>query len=419
VPRKLPSDWWLILALLAGLYLWQRTVVPVWIGDVFPDQLAAYYLRTGNIESVYAPERTFDNWLTNSIPVAQSLGLDCDLCAYMYPPFVAGILTPFAEIPAPYWRDALLVINILLLFVFSRQMMLLLDQRRNLRVFLWALAVVLLCYPMARATKLSQPVPLLVALTWAGLLWLRKGMDIPAGVALGIAAAVKLFPVVLLLLPLLDRRFRPLAAALATIAVIYVSSVTLWGMRLHVLWWECMREFSQQVIPYWGNQSPLSWLARTVFGYSIMHGRPVQFPELLILRIFCGLIFGVSTLWALWKLRSVASRSRLALAAGLILSAVLLSVPIAWEHYWLFVLPVLVWILFTEWTNGASWNRLWWLGAAAFFFLMKFTHFYSESSLGRFMTGTHTIGLVLLWLYLMERAMRGQREVPADITAIA
>jgi alpha-1,2-mannosyltransferase len=281
---------------------------------------------------------------------------------------------------------------------------------------LWALVLALLCYSLARATLLSQPVPLLAVLTWFALLWLRDRRDWPGGIMLGLMTAIKLFPGVLLLLFVLDRRWRPVWIAAGTVIAVYAVSLLTLGLPLHAQWGETMREFSSRVIPYWGNQSPTGWLARAVFGQNIMEGRPVGFPGLLALRIIFAMVFGGGMLAALWKHRSSLTGEYLAPAAGLILGGVLLIVPTSWEHYWLFVLPVLGWSLSVEWKRGLSWPEAIWLGGAAFFFLMKLTRFYGDSDLGRVMTGSQTVGMIVFWLWLVRRAL--QKPLPKTAVVV-
>ncbi len=65
----------------------------------------------------------------------------------------------------------------------------------------------------------------LVAVCWlSGLALLARGRDLPAGAAVGLAAALKLYPVVLLPVLLVQRRFRALGAAIGTgLAVLLVT----------------------------------------------------------------------------------------------------------------------------------------------------------------------------------------------------
>ncbi len=58
--------------------------------------------------------------------------------------------------------------------------------------------------------QVSTHLAFLLALCWY---WLRRGQEIPAGIALGMAATIKLFPGVLMLFLLMARRYRAFAAA--------------------------------------------------------------------------------------------------------------------------------------------------------------------------------------------------------------
>jgi hypothetical protein len=335
------------------------------------------------------------------------MGLDCDLCPYMYPPFVAALLAPVSEVPATRWRDVVLVINVSLVFVFAYQIVLLCGAARTWRSFLWALGLVLVCYPLARATKLSQIVPLLAAGFWCGMLWMRRQRDWRSGILMGIVGAIKLFPAALVMLPFLDKRLRLVAITLATMAVIYGASLLALGTQVHGYWWEVMRQFGTHVEPYWGNQSPLGWFARAVEGHTGLSELPFTDPVIEVLRLILLGVFGSTTVWVLWKTRGELSENHVALSSGLLLSGILLSVPISWEHYWLFVLPCLGWAIRDVWLHGD--RRFWelWLAAAAFFFTMKLTHFYGDTVFGQVMSGSQTVGMILLWIWFMRRVWRG------------
>jgi alpha-1,2-mannosyltransferase len=405
VTRKRLHNLVLVLLLALGVYLWQRTVFPVYTGDLFPDQLGAYYWEKGEYSWIYAPVDGFQEWHAHSLPIARNLGHNCDLGPFMYPPFVAAILSPFANLSATAWRAVLFGINFLLLFVLAYEIVRLLRAKLTLHSFLWVLVPILLCYPVARATELSQIVPLLAALTWVGLLWMRQSKDWQAGVLVGIVAAVKLFPLVLLALPLFDRRLRVLAIALATAVIIYVLSITTLGTQVHLYWWETMEEFGRLVNPYYGNQSLLGWAARVVFGNSGTWGLPVAIPGLTLFRVGLPVLFGGLSALALWRLKDHLVTEQLALSSGLVLSAVLLSVPTAWEHYWIFVLPSLVWAIYetVQRRDAGMWEI--WLGVASFFFLMKLTHFsYADTLFSKLMSGSQTFGMLLLWIWLLRRA---------------
>jgi hypothetical protein len=407
-----------VLLLLLGVFLWQRTVFPPWMCDLVLNQVGAHYFRTGEYEWMYAPVSQFDAWHEHSLPIAEHLGNDGDLLPFLYPPFVAALLSPFAEVPAVHWRNTVFAINILLLFIFAYLIPKLCRAGLSIRSFLWALALALLCYPMARATKLGQIVPLLAAMTWMALLLMRSGRTWIAGILLGIIGAVKLFPLVLIALPLLDRRFKMASISLGTAISIYVVSLLAIGLKVHLYWWEAMREFGSLVYSFIGNQSLLAWISRVFFGHGAIEEAYIAIPGMPFFTALFVIIFGGVTILALLKMRGQLTTDRLALSSGLVLATVMLTVPNAWEHYWIFVLPSLGWAIYE--TARRRDARFWeiWLGVASFFFLMKLTRFgYADTLLSQAMSGSQTFGMLLLWIWFVRRAWRDQRRFHVFQTA--
>ncbi|MBU1983700.1 hypothetical protein KJ815_04750, partial [bacterium] len=109
VVRGFPPDWLLIALLAIGVFLWQRTVFSLWMVDLFPNQLGAYFWKNGQSEWMYTPLRKNAEWVHVRSPVAVELGAEGDPNTFMYPPFVAAVLSPLAEMPAVWWRNALFV----------------------------------------------------------------------------------------------------------------------------------------------------------------------------------------------------------------------------------------------------------------------------------------------------------------------
>ena len=415
--KKYLPDILLVLLLAAGFFLWQRTVFPIWMSDLFLNQLGAYYFETGQFEWMYTPVERLDLWLEHSVPIAERLGNDGDLLPFQYAPFVAAILSPFSEASAVYWRNTVFGINVLLLFAFAFMTMRLCRAGPSFRSFLWALALILLCYPMARATKLGQIVPILAALTWTALLLMRSGKNWLPGILLGLISAIKLFPIVLILLPLLDRRFKLAAISIGTVIAVYGFSFILFGVHIHALWWEAMREFGNLIYPFFGNQSLQGWLSRAMFGFDGSSEIPVAIPALAAMRFLFIIVFGGLTLTALCKIRGRCIREQPALSVGLLMSAVLLSVPNAWEHYWIFVLPSLGWAIYTAAQKRDNWIWELWLGAASFLFLMKLTRFtYADTLFSNIMSGSQTAGLLLLWIWFLRHAWRNKGLQPLAST---
>lgn len=412
------QDALLVLLLALGVFLWQRTVFPLWMCDLFLNQLGAHYFRAGEYEWMYTPLSRFDAWKAHSLPIADRLGNDGDLLPLLHPPFVAALLSPVVEAPATHWRNTLFVVNVLLIFVFAFFTVRLCRIEPSLRAFLWALALVLLCYPVARATKLGQIGPLLAAGAWLALFLTRSGKTWLPGILLGFVGAVKLFPIALIVLPLLDRRLKTVLVSLTTVVLIYAVSLLTIGLQVHLAWWEAVREFGNLVWPFFGNQSLQGWLARVAFGLSPLQEMPVAIPTLSVLRVALVLVLGGAALYSLWRLRGRLVGELMALSSGLVLSTLLLLIPNAWEHYWIYVLPSLGWAIYE--TAHSRDARFWeiWLAIATFFFLTKLTRFgYADTLFSRTMSGSQTFGMLLLWVWFIRRAWREKRRMNAIQTA--
>jgi hypothetical protein len=402
--RKPPSDIWLILLLAVGVFLWHRSTFPLWMLDVFPNQWGAYCIHTGNTADMYTSLTDFKTWGARIDGDARRLGLDCDVAPFMYPPFVAAVLSPFAQQSGLTWRNVQFAINVILLFVFAWLTVVLCDPRWTWRGFLWALALFLVCFQLSGATKLGQLVPLVAALTWLGLLLVRSGRDLSGGFLIGLVTAVKIFPIVLIGLLFLDRRWKAAWAAAGTVLATYALSLLLLGLPVHALWWQPMHDFAGKVAPHFGNQSLLGWLVRVTQSYSIYDEIPVSWGWLSALQWLLTISFAVAVIRLLWPLRGSLLREHLPVSVGLGMSALLLVIAVSWGHYGLFVLPAAGWAVYQVWTKRDT--RLWelWLAAAVFFLTMKLTHFYGDSAFGRLISGSQAFGLLLLCVWFARRA---------------
>ncbi|MCB9366123.1 MAG: DUF2029 domain-containing protein [Calditrichaeota bacterium] len=393
-----PPDWLLALFLIAGVFLWQRTTFPLWHIDLFHIQLAALSWHNDKPDKMYVQLDDFETWRTEYYqPEADRLGAWGEANAYFYPPFLAGLLSPFADVHAFTWRNVVFAINVLLLFVFASQIVRLTEAAFNWRGYLWALALVLITYPFARACTLGQIVPLQAALFWEGLLRLRKSRTL-SPLLIGSVVALKLFPAGWLCLPALRKQWRVVLYVLVVVLAIYAASVAAMGGEIHLRWWQAIQEFGSTTFTYFTNQSPVGWFSRAVQGHSLMqlHAGPtlgVAIVRLATLTLFVG------SLLLLWLRRK--QNVPFAIEQGLVITALLLALPVTWEHYFLFALPPLGVAVFQEWKRGNLDSQSLLLFFAAFFFTMKLTHFYGDDPLGKIISGSQCFGLILFWFWLV------------------
>lgn len=154
---------------------------------------------------------------------------------FPYPPLVYQVLAPLSFLDD---RNALRVWGLAFLVLFPLGLGLYLRSAhpRLSAVRPAALAGALGTFALSAAMLLQLErgnFDWLVAVCWLlGLALLARGRDLPAGVAIGLSAALKLYPVVLLPVLLVQRRFRALAAAVGTgLAVLLVT-----GPRNNLQW---------------------------------------------------------------------------------------------------------------------------------------------------------------------------------------
>ena len=71
--------------------------------------------------------------------------------------------------------------------------------------------------------------------------------------------------------------------------------------------------------------------------------------------------------------------------------------------------PVVGMAINEVWTRGD--RRVWecLLAVAVFLFSMKLISFYGNSTLGRLISGSQTMGMFLLWIWLLRRVWMGQQ----------
>ncbi len=393
----------LALTLIVGVYLWQRTAMPLWVVDLFCNHYAAYEWKHGEPEWIYTTLEHYPQWVEHRAPIAEMLQADGTPNQPYYPPFLALILSPVADYSAIAWRNVLFVINILLLFVFAHLLIRACDANLSWRSFLWSLALVLCTYPMARATKLGQIVPIQAAMVWFGLLALRDRRESRAGILLGAMGALKVFPLAFLMIAAVIQRYRTVVVAVAVTVSVYVLSLLLMGFSIHASWFEAVREVGEYAWVFFGNQSLTGWFLRLFTDFDIWHDPAVAGPWIVMSKWTIAVLLGGSSLWLMWSRRSHIVRDGLVPASGLWIAAILLAIPTSWEHYWMYVLPVLGWAIHSAWVEGDSRWRNILLGTAVFLFTMKLTRFYGNDLAGRIVSGSQSLGMLLLWGWLFGK----------------
>jgi alpha-1,2-mannosyltransferase len=263
-----------------------------------------------------------------------------------YPPFAALVFAPAALAPVGFVEIASVVVNLMLLVVVCWQSVRLAGGRPSYATVGVLAAVALWSEPVTTSLLYGQINLALLAL----VLW---DVSLPAGsrwrgVGIGLAAAIKVTPGLLIIYLLLTGRFRAAVTAAVTVLVTIgvtalVNADATWGYWTHHLF-----DFSRMGrLENAANQSVRGWLVR------VQHTRDTPPAEMLL--VLAVLVAGLAV--------AVLAYRRLGDAWGVPAAALtgLLVSPISWSHHWVWCVPVLavlwfqarVWViptLFVFWT---------------------------------------------------------------------
>ncbi|MEU6073435.1 glycosyltransferase 87 family protein [Micromonospora sp. NPDC047074] len=252
---------------------------------------------------------------------------------FTYPPFSALLLRPFALLPLGATITIFTVLTGLAVLVTTRWLVTPLIDRHGLpRVFTLTVAVLLvLAVESTRETiTFGQINMLLVVLILADLLFAVPRASRWAGVGVGLATALKLFPGIFIVYLLATRRWRAAAvasvtAAAATLLAAAVAPRDSWRFWTHELW------ATDRVgrTDYTGNQSLFGLLSRIT-----APEKPSQVYWLLLVAVVAG--------YGLWR-AARAARAGDPLA-GLALTGLVgaLVSPITWTHHIYWFIPAVV-----------------------------------------------------------------------------
>ena len=251
--------------------------------------------------------------------------------AYIYPPVFAVMVVPLGLLPDPVASAVWLLIGQVAL---AAALVLILRWRRPPA---WAITAMLCAtltfYPLWVDAVQGQANLVVMLLVTAGVAGIAVGRP-RAGAALGVAAALKLTPIILLVWLLIDRRFREAAWMVAGFAAVT-------GVGALVRFQDTL-VFFRQVVPalaqgtaFYANQSLPGLIGRVLTANP--YTQPwiaVNWPSLLLGVLTVGL-----TAWWFWGTRDQPPLIR----GGAFLPLMPLLSAVTWSHHLVILLPV-IWL---------------------------------------------------------------------------
>ena len=240
---------------------------------------------------------------------------------FTYTPFAAVMFQPLSWVPLVPARVLWELASVAAFAVACRGV---LDLAGRRRWWLRAVVIGLLLEPVWHSLFLGQINLLLCALVVTDLR--RVGAGKPAGIGIGIAAAIKLTPGIFVVLLLAAGRVRAAVIAGATFAAGTALGFLVAPDASLVYWRDVFYDTTRVGVPYVSNQSPYGALTRLLGGVGDWY--------VLLPLVLGGAGLAVGVAYARrgdWPAALAATG-----LTGLLVS------PISWSHHWVWALPALV-----------------------------------------------------------------------------
>ncbi|MBB5895195.1 glycosyltransferase 87 family protein [Kutzneria kofuensis] len=253
---------------------------------------------------------------------------------FTYPPFAAVFFLPLALIPLPVMCALWVIGSLCLLWMIVQRCREVAGLPPELTMVFAAMALWL--EPVRTSLMLGQINILLLGLVVFDLCRARSSKW--TGVGVGLAAAVKLTPLLFVVYLLFARRWRAAGVAVATFAVTVVAGLLLVPEAAHY-WIGGVFGDSTRVGPV------LNWSDQSIHG---MLARVLGEPESKLPWLLAG---GAVAVAGSFVAGVVDRRGDRVLALGLCGMTACAVSPFSWEHHWVWFIPVIIALA----ARGLSW----------------------------------------------------------------
>lgn len=280
---------------------------------------------------------------------------------FTYPPFSTLFFWPLTLMPTGVATVVWALINLAALIVIIAVTLLSVhpEQRADGAGVPWALVGVLvgpavLLEPVMLDMSFGQINLVLVALILVDVTTrVSVGQHtLPRGMGIGIAAAIKLVPLIFVPFLLVTRQFRAAATAVVTMALCSLAAFSLNPSASVAFWTKYVNDQSRiGTVTYVSNQSLEGALERVT--HHLWSSLAMESVQVLVA------IGGIALAWWTWR-----TSSNL-LAVLVVADAGLLASPITWAHHMVWIVPVLMWLW---WGSDRPRHARWWALAMAILF---------------------------------------------------
>jgi alpha-1,2-mannosyltransferase len=276
-----------------------------------------------------------------------------DGLGFTYPPFSALLFAPFAHLPVRVCEVAFAWVNLGALFLLVAACLRAVGRTLERRTVLWwslALLLPVIMLDPVRQTFLLGQVNIILALMIVADMTLD--LPLPRGILVGLAAAIKVTPLILIPYLFLTRQGRAGVRAIAAFLAAALladgaSPASSWAYWTHYI-----------VVPQ--RAGMLSWIGNQglIGAFERMAGRVVTTPTtFLIVATVAG--FGVVVAAIAYR------RSSPVLGLLVVEAAESLANPVSWSHHFIWIVLLVAWLALAE--DRPRYGEWWALAVAVLF----------------------------------------------------
>jgi len=255
-----------------------------------------------------------------------------DGLGFTYPPFSALLFAPFAHFPLRVCEVAFSLLNLAAVFalivVSLRAVCAALDRRT---ILWWALALVLpvVLFDPVRQTLLLGQVNIILALMVVADMTLD--LPLPRGILVGLAAAIKVTPAILIPYLFLTRQGRAGTRAVASFCAAALLATAVNASTSWSYWTHYIRDPQRAGMLSWiGNQGVVGALER-------MLGRTITTPTSFVIVVTVACI-GLAVAVGAYR------RSSPVLGLLVVAATESLASPVSWSHHFIWVILLVAWL---------------------------------------------------------------------------
>jgi hypothetical protein len=270
--------------------------------------------------------------------------------------------------------------------------------------WLWLCAAVLLLSfaPVTLSVRLGQIDGLLLLLMTLAVALSARRRDWLSGMLYGLIGILKVYPAATMLADLIRRRWQVVLGAVVGAGGIIVLSALLFGVANEIAFWRDVAPSLGLRMIRLSNQSLYGLIGRTFFPELTGSGNlATRLPLVTVLHGIAAAGVAVVSGWAIVQATRAERRADEALVVGsLVICAVLLVIPVSWDHYQvLLIMPLLAAGALAVQNDE---RRMLLIGAfalLAYGTYKQVTVNRVDSDLVLFLASYRTFGLLLLWFW--------------------